>query len=219
VRWEVVVLRKESPGLVGVIGEPISGKLHANAERVQEAAIRGLQALSRGPERMKHYSEAALIDVKYLANQVKALGDVKVYVGNAETERQAIVGHSTLKNINELIGVKYESQGSVVGHLDAITVHKRDEFRVWDENTARPVTCGFARKLEDTIKSLLRRKVTVYGELHSNRRGEPVFIRVEGIEPMRSREELPSIEEMSGLVDDMTQGKTLKDYLEDIRNE
>ena len=36
---------------------------------------------------------------------------------------------------------------------------------------------------------------------------------------LKRRLELPTIEEMSGLVDDMTEGKSLKDYLEDIRND
>ena len=48
--------------------------------------------------------------------------------------------------------------------------------------------------------------------------GVPVRLDVEHLEPAEART-LPTIQEMSGLVSDFTEGKTLKDYLESIGNE
>ena len=120
---------------------------------------------------------------------------------------------------SQIIGPRYVSIGSVTGNLDAITVHRGNEFRIWDENTGKPVVCKFEVETEETINRLLRQKVIVHGEVYSNQRGEPIWIAVQEISATTPTRDLPTIEEMSGLVEDMTGGKTLAEYLEDIQNE
>lgn len=68
------------------------------------------------------------------------------------------------------------------------------------------------------MKALLRQRVTVSGMIYANSAGAPVKLDAEGLEPAERRA-LPAIQEMSGLVSDFTEGKTLKEYLEAISDE
>ena len=130
-----------------------------------------------------------------------------------------MIDEETLKHVNDLTGTKEQSFGSVTGNLDAITVHRSNEFRVWDENTDRAVTCRFGAKMEDEIKRLLRSRVLVHGLVHSNEIGQATAIDVDGIEASTPDHLLPTIEEMSGIVDDFTEGLPLGEFLDHMRND
>jgi len=100
--------------------------------------------------------------------------------------------------------------------LEAISVHKANEFRVWDDKSGKPVRCKYdPATQEERIKSLLRSKVAVFGTVQSNSNGIPISLEVEDIEPAEQRA-LPTIQEMSGSIKGITEGKSLKEYLEQI---
>lgn len=218
IRWEVAVLNKCSPPLIGIEGIPRSHKLPDSTPIVEQEVLNGLNGLSKTAERGRYYSDAALEKIRNLAVQSKSLGPLKVYT-NGDTKKETFINESTFENIEQLIGVKYKGFGSVAGSLDAIIVHNRNEFRIWNENTGKSVTCLFRTDMLKKVKDLLKEKVLVHGEVYSNQRGEPISIIVEGIEPRSPQNDLPTIKEMSGLVKDMYEGKTLKEYLEDIKND
>jgi len=80
------------------------------------------------------------------------------------------------------------------------------------------VTCRFTKeKLPEVIKHL-KQQVEVFGELHRNPKGEPVLMNVEEFIPLEPSQVSPTVEEMSGLVVDLYNGKPLKEYLEELRN-
>jgi hypothetical protein len=219
VRWEVVSLRKGSPPIIGIEGHPVSSKVDDLTPAIQREVFQGVATLANTPERSRYYSDSVLSKLRKLAYQSRQTGPLTIYTENGEARQETSITESTLQNIEQIIGVKYKGLGSVVGSLDAIILHSKNEFRIWNENTGKPVTCLFApEKLED-VKALLRTKVLVYGEVRSNQRGEPIAITVEGIERRTPQDKLPTIEEMSGLVEDMYEGKALEEYLKDIRDE
>lgn len=118
---------------------------------------------------------------------------------------EASVGLTTLANIQTIKGPTYESLGSVAGKLDAISVHRAFEFRIWSDQTGKPVTCRFAESLLDTVKEALRQKVLVVGHVKYNALGQPITIAAQAIERQATSRE-PTIEEVSGLVEDFTGG-------------
>ncbi|OLE76310.1 hypothetical protein AUG19_03185 [archaeon 13_1_20CM_2_54_9] len=87
---------------------------------------------------------------------------------------------------------------------------------MWDVNSGKPVRCKYKPEQEDRIKSLLRASVVVSGMIHANSAGSPIFIDVEEIDAQDKKRLLPTIGQMSGLVEDFTEGKTLRKYLEDL---
>ena len=74
------------------------------------------------------------------------------------------------------------------------------------------MTCIFDRNDLEKVKSLLRQRVVVYGSLQSNSLGIPLKINAERFDVLTKRR-IPTIEEVSGLVDDFTSGLSLKDYM------
>ncbi len=108
------------------------------------------------------------------------------------------------------------SFGTVVGSLDSISVHRGREFRVWDEQTTRPVTCSIKQgKQEARAKELLGEKVVVTGMVRADRFGRPVSMTVESVDQFVSPSNWPSIEEMRGLVPNFTGGLSLREFFED----
>ena len=69
----------------------------------------------------------------------------------------------------------------------------------------------------DKIKERLRHRVMVYGTVKWNTLGHPISVAVEGMDQADSDGEM-TIEHVSGAIDDFTEGMTLTDYLEDLRN-
>ena len=88
---------------------------------------------------------------------------------------------------------------------------------MWDDFSGRVVTCKFRQDMLDEVKEGLKHRVLVYGTLKRNAQSLPVSITVSEIEALPDESQLPTIEEMSGLIDDMTEGSTLMEYLEDLR--
>ena len=219
VDWGIDTIKKASPLEVAFAGEVRTIDLANPLEQIQSTLISGLNDLSvvtEDPKRPPFYSDKALRAVLKLANLKKRgdIGDIELYTSPNE---RALITTTISRSVRFLIDAKYESEGSIVGSLDSITVHKSHEFRVWDEFSGRAVTCKFRKEMLDEVKEGLKRRVLVHGTLKRNAQSLPVSITVSEIEAQPDESQLPTIEEMSGLIDDMTGGTTLRGYLEDLR--
>jgi len=216
--WDVVSLQKGSPPVVGVAPTRRRG-LQDCSEAVEEQFLTNARLLDAQGERTRYFSDSALVDFERIAKRTKRLGTIAVYTnGSGAAITEGVITERTLRNVRELTGVKYSAYGSVIGNLDSISVHRGNEFRVWDETTKKPVLSKFRKGELERVKSFLGVRVTVSGILNSNSAGMPVCIAVDEIDPVEQRD-LPSIEEMSGLVENFTEGKSLKQYLEDLADE
>ena len=216
VHWEIESLSKDSPALIAFSGRSLTESNHLRA--IETVCLDGLRQLSEG-ERLPTYSDRAISRALQLAKlrtnpRRDSLSGIWV-----STDRDTVeVGLHTLEGIQSLTGIRYTAIGSIVGNLDSITVHRGTEFRVWEETEGRAVTCRFSLNLLDQVKDALGRRVMVFGEVRSNFRGQPTIIEVQGFEHYPEDSELPTIEEMSGLVEDFTGGMPLGEFLKhDVR--
>jgi len=217
--WEVVSLEKNSPPVVGVAPMLKKRELRDFSSVIEEQFIENAKLLSTAGERNKYMSDSALMNVGRLARLVPKIGPLAVYIdGTGEIKAQTDITEKTLTNVEQLTGVKYIAYGSIVGNLDSINVHKGNEFRIWDERTKKPVRCRFEEKDLEHVKSLLKTRVIVYGKLNSNSAGNPISILADELKE-RPKRKLPTIEEMSGLVENFTEGLSLKEYMEMLSNE
>ncbi len=216
--WEIHSLQKSSPATVGFRQIPRTHKqpehVPERADEVKASCVSGIALLSKKPERLSTYSERALDQTEHLAKLRSAdrFDDMRVINRNEE----AAVSVSTLANIQTLRGPTFESAGSVVGKLEQINVHHGFEFRVWSESTGKPVTCRFDEAKLDEVMAALRKKVVVHGDVKWNRLGHPIAIAVGGMQVLNGGIE-PTIEEVSGIVEDFTDGMSLREYLEELR--
>lgn len=217
VRWEVVFLQKNSPPVVGVKGVPTSKSNKAAPTRVRREVFSGVRALEKAT-RKPNISDSALSRMSRLAEQSKYTGPMELYTDLEKKGQVVEIGPELIENIEQHLGRASESNGSIVGQLDTIAVHRSNEIRVWEENYNRAVRCEYKPALEEKIKSLLRRRVIVSGLVYFNTKGQPVSVQADGIEPYPDQTSLPTIAEMSGLIDDLTGGQTLREYMEELSN-
>ncbi len=218
-KWELSVLRKSSPPIVGVT--PFPRRLNAPdlSEAIEEQVFANVGSLAISPERSPRMPDAALVKMKRLASGVRTLGPSLIYTNEGQRKREGQITESTLKNVKELTDPKYAAYGSIVGRLESLSVHRGHEFRVWDKNTGKPVVCKFESEQMARVKELLPASVVVSGIIHSNSAGIPIKLDLEELDPESGDRTLPTIQEMSGLVDDFTAGRTLKEYLEDMADD
>jgi hypothetical protein len=213
VRWELHTLRRESPALVEFSGVSRNATMDYS-QAIQESVIDGIEQLAERPEQPQFYSYSAMKRVMTIAGQVKYLKSLDIFSGS----RRMYLTPRIVSNVEYLIGTGIKSLGSIRGSLDAIVVHTGHEFRIWSPKTKRPITCRFEKPMLPEVITHLKQQVEVVGELHRNQKGEPVLMNVQGFLPLEPVKTSPSIEEMRGLVPDLYGGKSLKDYLEELRN-
>ena len=216
--WDVVSLQKNSPAVVGVA--PRIKRGHLDTSRiVEDEFIENVTLLSSRGERTDLLSDSALKRVQSLAAPTKSVGPIEIYLnGNGPVRARANITEITLNNIRGLTSPKYSAFGTIYGSLDSISVHKGNEFRVWNERTRKPVTCKFTEDELDRVKSYLGIRVMVSGTMLSNAAGNPISMAVQELTPSTKRA-VPTIEEMSGLIDDFTGGIPLKEYMDQITDE
>lgn len=108
---------------------------------------------------------------------------------------------------------------AVVGVMDQITTTNPDKpvFRLRRRTSSLSVRCQVASTDIQTVKDCLSRRVRVYGQAEFNRVGDVIKIRVERIESLRDRSELPQIADLPAL--DLTGGIDASDYLEKLRGD
>jgi hypothetical protein len=213
--WEVVSLAQESPPTVGVSPQP-RPKMIDVSWQVESQLLENVTLLNSGTNVTREMSFAALQRFEGLASRTRQLGPHKVYVnGAAEPRQESVISERTLVNVKQLTEVRYSGYGTLVGALEEISVHKKNEFRIWDRTTGKPIRCRFEPEQREHVVSLLGVTVGASGIIMSNREGIPVAMDVEELEPFEIAA-LPTISEMSGLVKGITDGKPLKQYLEEL---
>jgi hypothetical protein len=186
------------------------------SERVEQEIITNIASLTERGERNKFLSDAALTRVERLAKTAPKMGESAIYTTANESVRlTTTVTVKTLSQVNDLTNPKSVSFGTVVGSLDTISVHSGLEFRVWDEETKRPVRCYLHPKQKTQALDLLGVRVLVTGMVKADRYGRPLSMQVETFDSVSIPTNLPTIEEMRGSIPDFTGGISLKEFFED----
>jgi hypothetical protein len=216
--WTIAEIRKESPAIIAFAGRSRLLDLD-HTPKVQTECMQGIRILTESEERPAYYPDATVMKLRRLGElQMPRRKDRLQHIEVFMDSDKVAIGLETVRKIRSLMEPRFESVGSVVGNLDSISIHSGTEFRVWDEFSGYAVTCRFPKELFDKVKEALGHRVLAFGLVKANYIGQKRLVMLEGLEPYPKEAELPTIEEMSGLVDDLTGGLSLKDYLEEIRN-
>jgi hypothetical protein len=215
-RWKVTTLVNDPYPLVGVT--PLLRRAATDTgERVEREVIGNMESLTQRGERNKFLSDAALTRIERIAKTTPKLGPTAIYTEVKDSlTLTTTVSVRTLSQVKELTNPKSVSLGTIAGSLDSISVHNGREFRVWDDEMNRPVRCTFRRNQEDRAKELLGMKVTVIGMMKADHQGRPISMVVEDFDSLSSPANLPTIEQMCGLIPDFTGGLSLKEFIEDF---
>jgi hypothetical protein len=214
VKWVVDTLEKKDVPVISVIPEPRK-RLFDKSSIVETQVIENADLLSRKGERNKFLSDSALQRIGRMATRTPKTGPMAIWVpSNGRPKQETEITKATLRNVEELTGEKYSGFGSIIGSLESISVHKGNEFRVWDRHTSKPVRCIFKPELEARIKDYFRSEVTVVGLVHMNGRGQALSVDVDALEQVEAKSELVPVHKLSGAIKDFTGGLSLREYME-----
>jgi len=183
---------------------------------VAQTFVEGMEIIDRSAERPPFFSDYALDKAKHLSAMINRPDVARITIGTGRTEVH--ISQHVAANVDTLIGVRYEEIGAVEGRIEAINIHNRSQFSVYDFVTGRGVQCSFPDTLLDEVKAILGHRAIVHGTVRTDAQGQPVSVRVERIERMRSREELPVISDLRGIDPDFTGGIDAAEYIRMIRD-
>lgn len=214
--WRVTSLKKDPVPVIGVssylrrTGQDISS-------RVEREVFGNISAINENKEISRTFPDAALARVERIAKTTRKIGASAIYIDTLKEVKPSVdITHTTMDQIEVIREPKSSSWGMIYGELGSICIRNGNEYRVWDEDSGKPVVCNFKGSEEERIKSLLRKRVVVTGMIQANSQGFPISIRAaESVDPV-DETDLPTIKEMIGLVPDFTGGVSLKEFLEEM---
>ena len=191
VEWTVEV----QPGSVVLPVKPqIAGDVRA---RLVHAVSDGLAAVEEHAERPPHFNDRALTQARALANL--STDDHPVRIANGH--RSVRLTKATVAHVDQVTGDAPPRIGTVEGRLEAVNVHARPTFSIWERATGQRVECvaGEGLTVED-LGAALGRRVAVRGRIRASKGGEKRRIDATDLHVFRSEEELPSADDVRGIL-------------------
>ena len=164
------------------------------------AALSGLETIEQEALRPEHFTDDALRRAKALAGSVdhEASGLTIFGDGGPMPMQQVPVTARLAVHVDQLIGPASVAVGSIEGAMEALSIHKGEEFAVYDTITDRRIRCLCDREMLNQVMAYLGGRMSVSGEVRFNVQGEPVSVKVASFLPL-GREPLPQAEDVRGL--------------------
>ena len=195
VKWVVTRAEKGSLRLY-VQARPANSKIQPSAmPEATRAVTDGLRSLARGDEPPHYFSPKAIDKARKLASL-----DLGIKVGGVEQEPIDVTGR-LVAQIDSVLGEPLRSIGRVEGTLERINLHEKRSFTVWDRLTGQGVECNFGQRITTKhVTDAAERRVSVYGEILYSREGNPLSMTAHEIEVLPSDADLPSAEDVRGIL-------------------
>jgi hypothetical protein len=164
-------------------------------------AIRdGLDLIERKPERPRYWSDAALKRAKELAGVTEPARQGLTQVSIDANAGGRKVTLRTKEHVDTLIGTELRALGSIEGRLRTVTEGGGLHFIVQDEVTHNEIRCYIKDEDVEKILGAFRKRVVVYGEICYRRDKQPASITVERFRVLRDRGDLPTPDEVRGIL-------------------
>lgn len=167
---------------------------------VTDTCERALVALEKGLTLPAKFPERAIAKMRALASTLDGGKHGITGIRVRRADREHAVTMKTVANIDAMAGVGYRDWGTIEGRLQTLSGRARLEFRVYDRLTDRPTICYFDDDLLEEVPSGFTRRVSVSGRIRFRADGEPVAMDVIEFRILPQEEDLPSAEDMVGIL-------------------
>ena len=131
--------------------------------------IDGLRAVIGGTDQPPPYfTEPVLEDLRKMRRLFNRRRMAKSIFVSVNGEQTATIQQDISEKVGHILTAGYHNIGSVQGTLEAINVHGSPKVTIWDRVSRAPVRCLIPQEEEwiDHVKGLLRRRVSVTGNVH-----------------------------------------------------
>jgi hypothetical protein len=198
VRW---VVEAVEAGSLDVLVRPEPARQAVPAvlmPAVIQAVALGLAELQERAVRPSHFSDLALEEARQLARlRGRGITHIEIRAGPTRTT----VTSRLAANVEEVVGHAIEANGSIEGTLEAVTVHGRRVFFVWDPLTGRRIECDFGHRIPAAeVGQAVERRVGVTGLLRYRENGTLTGIRAERLYIFPDDDDLPTADDVLGIL-------------------
>jgi len=212
VTWKLATLHYSSPAVIGCIGAPKKKGAPNNAPLVARSVMEGLYDLECGG-RPKAFSDEALEAARRLS-ELRGKGGIRkvAVIGQSGGKPvTSLLSPKVAAAVEEIIGPKYESIGSVQGEL--VLVSSRGgvlRCNIQDKVSRKAVRCEFPNSLKADVLNAFDRVVVGFGTVMRDSSGNPRIIKLTSIDPVPETE-LP--QSLAGIDPEITGGLDVVEYL------
>lgn len=165
---------------------------------VVNATYFGLKKLQSKGVRPPHFNDEALQNARELGKLAdgKSIDSIKVL----RSRNRFSVSAKVVPNVDRILGGDVVEIGSIEGRLQMISSRGSLHVGVWDDIWGRRVRCFIRPEMEDEVKDAFRHRVSVNGLIRLKKTGEPVSIEVESVDIIPPDKELPTADEVCGIL-------------------
>ncbi len=199
INWIVTV--KE--GSITLISKPEPVEISEDVvETILDNFNKGIDSLEKSQERPPNFSDKALECLQYLASipDFKGNGLNKIHISINETPHT--LTHHIIANVDYILGVYAKELGSIEGKLQTISERGGPKIIVYDALTDKPIRCNVTEEMLYDMTGAFGKRVYVYGLISYNKSGIPTSIKAEEFKVFPKEEELPSADEIRGILKD-----------------
>lgn len=213
--YRVVNLSHESPAAIEVEAVPLETEVERDAGFLMDTFYQTLEGIQVSGDVPEGFGYTALQKFKGL--QPSRHGATEVVFLRGEDELS--LSGSWSKNVDQILGPDQFELGSATGMLQQLNVHGgKREFTIYPTFGEPPLQCRFDAQLRGEVVKAVDCYVEVYGRLRYKVGGMyPHAIDAEDIEPYAPESQLPTLDELFGAAPDATEGKSIEEFVQDIR--
>jgi len=219
VKWVVESIRSGSPVVMTFRANPRTDKVPAVVgERIIATVAAGLTEIA-SPVPLHDLPPYFTFPILEDLNSVARPGRDGVTGITVSTPEQTIpLSVQTGANLDRFLRPVFQHTGSVEGVLQMVSVAGgRPRFSVRDRLSGRSIRCTVPRDRIPDVLRVFGRRVSVFGRVTTNERGDVLSIHMETVEAFPLDDELPSIREVAGKFD-LTGGRSIDEHLENLRD-
>jgi hypothetical protein len=202
VTWIVRTISKESPLRIEIAPLPVGTQPEATLrliETLPNVVTDGVRRLKASAERPAGFSDIALGALRDLA-QLTSRGQI---LHLRSTRESVEITRQLIPTVERILSPEpYSTPGSVEGHLELVNVHGgKRYFAVYDDLTGQRAEVSFGDQVPlDDVARALGKRVEVEGEIVYRGSDEIVSVTASALRVFRPDDELPSIEDVIGIL-------------------
>jgi len=166
--------------------------------QIARAVKSGISLISRRAERPRYFTDEALRNVRELASVSRArqVETTQITLANSTAK----LTQKTVANVDALLGSTTKDYGTLEGYLRVLSVQGGTSIAVVDPLSDRAVRCWVTDDLFDEAYRAFRKRVSVSGLIHYRKDGQPNSIEVDELSVFPERSELPTADEVHGIL-------------------
>lgn len=166
---------------------------------IRDSVLDGIASLEKG-HRHPAFSDRAIEHARGIRKAFTKRQGGRVRIWN-QNQVSLLVSEQVANNASKFLDAAYEDYGSIEGKLEVLSGHGKLQVLVYDTlDPARPIKCEISDEDLQVALHSFRNRVEAFGKIRYRRDGVPVSVRVERIVPFPSPEEVPSLNEIRGIL-------------------